>query len=299
MAEILLHAEHGSRLARGWLAAQAAAENDAERPALHRTTLIDVFEHGVRFSATDSYWSATAWVGDPEDDSDGAPSMPAPEWDEVPVRSVAVCDHEYRIRDLLSYVVRRTVKVDPEHPDIALTVTVRTERSDEVPTLDPLFDRDRVDVLIPGVEQVAGYVNEVEYPNVARIHWQYDAASATALDAVQLNPDLLRKLAKSCSAVGSVGLRFTFHGDPAKPLSWEVVQPAAAELSGLVMPQRPAESRPLTPPPSSPTDDAVKSFVDSIAESGIDSVTISSNVSDQVVTIQGRKPKATKPKGGK
>lgn len=241
MGDLLLHVEHGSRLARAWLAASSAATNDAERPALHRTTLVEVFGTGVRMSATDGHWTAAAWCGDPEEPGDPIESvpLPPPERGEMPDTAVPVVDHEYRIRDLMAFVARRTQKVDDEHPDIPLTITITRDRDEVVPTLDPLFDRDRVDVQIPGVEQVAGHVNDIEYPNVARLHWQHDQADTTALDRVQLSPDLLRKLAKACSSISSGGIVLGFHGDPCRPISWTARKPAAADLSGLLMPQRP------------------------------------------------------------
>lgn len=244
MGELLLHVEHGSRLARAWLAASSAATNDAERPALHRTTLVEIFDTGVRFSATDSYWTAVAWCGHPEDPGDPIESQPfaAPGRGEVPELVVPVVDHEYRIRDLMAFVKRRTQKVDDEHPDIAITMTITRDRDEIVPTLDPLFDRDRVDVQIPGIEQVAGHVNDVGYPDVARLHWQHDHQDTTDLDQVQLSPELLRKMAKACSSIGSQGVVLGFHGEATKPISWTARKPAAADLSGLLMPQRPVGS---------------------------------------------------------
>jgi hypothetical protein len=238
--ELLLHVEHGSRFARAWLAASLAASNDAERPALHRTVCLERFlDAGYRLTSTDSYWTASAWVGDPvePDEPHGALYDP-PGRGEIPDRTVPIVDHELRIRDLMRFVARRTKKIDAEHPDIPLTFTITRDRSDDIPTLDPLFDRDRVDVQIPAVEQVAGHVNEIEFVDVARFHWEFDPVDAKNLDRVQLAPGLLRKIATACDAVGANGCRFAFHGDSKKPISWDVVQPAAAVLSGLVMPQR-------------------------------------------------------------
>lgn len=240
--EVFLDERAGERIARAWLAAQAAADNakDKEvalRPSIFRTTLVERFDDGWRFTATDTYWTACAWVGDvidPEDEIPRYHDLPAA--GEAPLTSVAVVDHEYRIRDLLAFVVRRSAKL----PLTPIVVSIVSGRSPDAPTLDPLFDRDRVLVEIPEVEQVAGYVNEIDYPNVARIQDEHRPEDSAAVDQVQLNPELLRKLAHSCSTVGADGLRFAFHGDPVKPLSWSVVQPAEAVLYGLVMPQRPA-----------------------------------------------------------
>lgn len=293
--EAFLDERTGSRIARAWLAAQAAADNSKDkdvalRPSIFRTTLVERFDDGWRFTATDTYWTACAWVGDIVDPDKEVPLYhEVPAAGELPLSSVAVVDHEYRIRDLLAFVVRRTAKLDAAHPDTPLLVSVVSGRSADTPTLDPLFDRDRVLVEIPDVETVAGYVNEIEYPNVARIHDQHRPEDSDALEQVQLNPDLLRKLAKSCSTVGAEGLRFAFHGDPTKPLSWSVVQPADAVLFGLVMPQRPVEPPAPPPPPSTP--DEMRSFVDAIADA-LDGVTM--NAGDTVVSIsRGRRSTTT------
>lgn len=275
-AEAFLDERAGSRIARAWLAAQSAADtakdkDAALRPAIFRTTLVERFDDGWRFTATDTYWTACAWVGDIVDREEEIPRYhDLPAAGELPLTSVSVVDHEYRIRDLLSFVVRRTAKVDATHPDTPLVVAIASGRSPSTPTLDPLFDRDRVLVEIPEIETVAGYVNEVEYPNVARIHDQHRPEDSGSLEHVQLNPDLLRKLAKSCSTVGAEGLRFAFHGDPTKPLSWSVVQPAEAVLFGLVMPQRPDDYEPPAPPM---TAEEMTDFVDAVADA-LDGVTL-------------------------
>jgi hypothetical protein len=289
-----LYTERASRIARAWLAAQAAADNSTDkgtiaRPSLFRTTLIEQFTDGLRFTATDSYWTACAWVGHPTDpdDDDCTTYHPAPEAGEAPRRSLPVVDHEYRIRDLLAYIVRRTAKVDAEHPDTRLAIRVEDGRSPDVPTLDPLFDRQLVLVEIPDVETVAGYMNELGYPNVARIHDEHRPENAGHLDHVQLNPDLLRKLARSCSAVGAAGLRFAFHGDPTKPLSWQVVQPASALLWGLVMPQRSDIDIAGNEIPPDVTPDvaaAMRDFVDSIDEG----TTLTVTAGGKSATVTGR-----------
>lgn len=238
-ASALVDVEHGSRFSRAWLAASTAASTDDDRPALFRTTCVEVFDDGYRLTSTDSYWTASAWVGDPVDpDQPWGQLADSPAIGELPARVVPVVDHELRIRDLMRFVARRTKEVDASHPDIPLTFRVVRDRSEDIPTLDPLFDRDRVDVSIPAVEQVAGFVNEIEFVNVARFHSEFAPEYAAELDRVQVSPRLLRSLAQACTAVGADGCLFSFDGDPKKPIGWEVVQPAAAVLFGLVMPQR-------------------------------------------------------------
>lgn len=236
--ELLLHVAHGSRFSRGWLGAATAASQDDKRPGLYRATAVEVFDTGYRLTSTDSYWTASAWVGNPLDESEPHGALhPAPGPGELPERLVPVVDHELRIKELMRFVARRTKEVDATHQDIPLTFMITRDRSDDIPTLDPLFDRDRVDVSIPAVERVAGHVSEIEFPNVARLLWQYDSENAAELEHVQVSPSLLRSLATACSTVGSDGVVFHFHGDPKKPIGWAAVQPAAAVLFGLLMPQ--------------------------------------------------------------
>jgi hypothetical protein len=236
---VLLDVAHGSRLSRGWLAGSAAAGTDDGQPGLYRVTNVEEFDGGFRFSSTDAYWTASAWVGDPVDPTDPLGEViPPPTRGEIPTRTVAVVDVEYRIRDLMRFVARRTKEVAADKPDVPIVMSICRDRDEQAPTLDPSFDRDRVDVQIPHLEQVAGSVSEVAFPDVARLNWQFDADDTVELDEVYLAPRLLRSLAAAATAVGSSGVRFGFHGDPAKPISWEALQPAAAVLSGLVMPPR-------------------------------------------------------------
>lgn len=233
----LLRVGHGSRFSRAWLAVSMAASQDEAQAALFRVTCVERFDDGVRLTSTDSYWTATGWVGDLLDPDDVGSVAAPPEVDELPERVVSVVDHELRIRGLMAFIARRTKKVNPLNPDVPVSFMVTRDRSDVVPTLDPLFDRDRVDVEIPATEVVAGYVSDVEFVDVARFHWEFDPRRAKVLDRIQVSPGLLRKLAAACTAVGSEGCRLAFHG-ARKPVSWEAVPPAAVTLSGLVMPQR-------------------------------------------------------------
>lgn len=235
-----LTAPHGSRFARGWLAAFAAAGRDDERRALYRAVLVERFGTGVRFSCTDGFWSACAWVGDPVDPTAESPVFHDPPGvGEVPADTLTVIDVELRIRDLMQFVARCTKKIDADHPEVTLTLRVRSDHDPDVPRLDSSLDQDLVEVAIPSIEHVTGHVSEVGFPNLSRLHWQHDEATAADLDQVMLSPRLLRDLARAVDAVDSDGVLLTFHGDPTAPISWRARQPAAAILSGLLMPQRP------------------------------------------------------------
>jgi len=242
----LIHATtQGSRLARAWSAVAGAAATDKDRPALYRTTYLEQHLTGVRLTACDGYWSASAWVGDlvdPDDPTSGhhtAPKATAP-----PLVAVAVVDQDLRILGLMRYVVGLTVKLDPvTHPDIPVTIHV----TDEEPAADTLpdLDRDVVRVDIPGAEHVNGAVNEVDYPNISRLV-ALTVDEAGAVDEVAVAAKVLRGVAGAVERAGGAALELRFASSKKTAIRWQAIELAACELSGLAMPLRPKVESPAT-----------------------------------------------------
>lgn len=88
---------------RGWASVALAQSNDAARPALYRTTLIEEYPTGVRLVSTDSYLLLKAWVADA--DNYGAPEPLA---EELPDR-VAICtDRDQRVLAMMKYAQQLT-----------------------------------------------------------------------------------------------------------------------------------------------------------------------------------------------
>lgn len=233
---LILDTPHGSRFARAWLAVSSAASTDKTRPALYRVVVVAVYDTGVRLTSTDSYWSAEAWVGDPVDPDDpdlGRHGPPGRR--EQPLAAVPVLDYDRRIAGLMGYIVARTHKVNAEHPDTPVTVTVVDEDTAAAGTLD--LDRELVRVSIPGAEDVTGYVNEVEFPNMDRLVTEAEAL-AGELDAVTVAGDILRKIAKAADTSSGGPIRFRFAHKSRSAIRWEAVDAVYCTLGGLAMPLR-------------------------------------------------------------
>jgi hypothetical protein len=231
--------DQGSRLARAWLAVAGAASTDKERPALYRVVLLEVYETGVRLSATDSYWSATAWVGNPIDLTEPLTSDHHPEPRGEPLTSVGIIDHDKRIGGLMAYVRQQTSKLDEMHPDVSVTVSVTDEHDDSPNTL-PDIGRDLVRVEIPGAEHVTGYDSEIEYPHLGKlIHAQEVAAGAIA--DLSLAPRILKAIGSACERGGGLSCSLKFTGSRKAAIRWQAIDIEVCDLYGLAMPIRPRE----------------------------------------------------------
>ena len=116
-------------LSKSWLSVAIAASDDDARPVLHRTTLVEEFDEGVRLVATDSYLLLKAWVpfADLDDDPDEPPI------DELPT-SVAICaDRDKRVLALMKYL--QTVTKD-ELEDTHVRVDFEITKTDVESTLE-------------------------------------------------------------------------------------------------------------------------------------------------------------------
>jgi hypothetical protein len=88
-------------LSRAWLSVALAQSDDDSRPALYRSTLIEVFDHGIRLVSTDSFLLLRAWV--PSVDSDDVGDENEPGLDVLP-DDVAICaDRDQRVLALMRY----------------------------------------------------------------------------------------------------------------------------------------------------------------------------------------------------
>lgn len=241
MLTLVHHTPQGSRLARAWLAVAGAASTDKERPALYRVTLLDVYEHGVRLSATDSYWSATAWVGDPVNPAEPITSerYSEPSARTEPLTSVPIIDHDKRIAGLMQYVIAQTAKVDELHPDVPVSLSV-TDEYDDLPGTLPDLGQDLVRAEIPGAEHVTGYVSEIDYPNLARlIHDQ--ESSAGAITDLAMSPRILKAIGGAVERGGGLSCSLKFTGSRKAAIRWQAIDTEVCELYGLAMPLRPRD----------------------------------------------------------
>lgn len=232
---------HGSRLARAWLAVAGAASTDKERPVMYRVVLLELFETGVRLSATDSYWSATAWIGDPIDPDEPLTSdrEPEPPGTVEPLTTLPIVDYDKRIAGLMEYVKAQTGKLDDLHPDISVSIGV-TDDYDEQPGTMPGLGVDVVRVEIPGAEHVSGHVSEIEYPNIGRLVRDTDEARGKIAD-LSVAPRILKAIGSACERAGGLICTLRFTGSRHAAIRWQAIDIDPCELYGLAMPLRPRE----------------------------------------------------------
>lgn len=90
-------------LARSWASVALAQSEDDGRPVLYRTTLIEMFETGIRLLSTDTFVLLKAWVPNVNN-----PTAPEPLIEELP-DGVAICrDLDHRVLGLMKYVQKIT-----------------------------------------------------------------------------------------------------------------------------------------------------------------------------------------------
>ncbi len=102
-------------LGRSWHSVALACGNEEKRPALYRSTLIEMYGEGIRLVATDGYLLLKAWVpvlgyDDPEPGADVLPD------------EVAICsDPDQRVLGLMKYAQQMT-KQDGEDTPVSITL---------------------------------------------------------------------------------------------------------------------------------------------------------------------------------
>ena len=98
-------------LARSWASVALAQGDDDARPVLYRTTLIEIFEEGIRLVSTDSYLLLKSWIPNSQH-----PDAPEPLIEEVPM-DVAICrDLDHRVLALMKYVQKITKEDGTDTP---------------------------------------------------------------------------------------------------------------------------------------------------------------------------------------
>jgi hypothetical protein len=108
-------------LSRAWVSvALAQSANDA-RPALYRSTLIEMFDDGIRLVSTDGYVLLKAWVADIDADADSEPGI------DVLPDDVAICsDRDHRVLGLMKYIQSIT-KADGSDSPVEVEMGLGTE----------------------------------------------------------------------------------------------------------------------------------------------------------------------------
>lgn len=98
-------------LSRSWASVALAQGNDDARPVLYRTTLIEIFDEGIRLVSTDTYVLLKSWIANTDHPDAAEPLM-----EEVP-RDVAICrDLDHRVLALMKYVQKITKEDGTDTP---------------------------------------------------------------------------------------------------------------------------------------------------------------------------------------
>lgn len=226
----------GRATALAWLAVSLACSDSADRLALYRSILIDIHPYGVTLAATDSYWLARAFVPFDNDFR----SWHVPTLDEVPVDRFVLVDLDWRVRDLMRFIEKRTRGCDDpnkEIDDIDLVVTrnVAAQIDTDTPSLDPSLMAPKVFVEIPGAERIIVTESELGYPELGKIL----RFTPTAAKRLRFAPSKIQSVSQACQRVGSLCVQM----NPTKggAIAWSADFgdfDQTAELSGLLMPLR-------------------------------------------------------------
>jgi hypothetical protein len=217
-------------LSRAWLAVFSATSEDDERPLLYRTVAVELWESGVRLTATDSYMIWTAWV--PKmGTKDAEPGM-----DELPDRVIVAHDADFRGRDLLKFAFKVVTAKDAPPQSVQLSLGPAPLEDGQFPGTES----EAVSFTFPADaaigERVVIATIDGTYPE-----WRSMLAGKVnkSLKTVCLSPHLLARIASIKRYWGNP-LKFTFTGPTSVALMEPLpdLNPTAASLIGGVMPAR-------------------------------------------------------------
>jgi hypothetical protein len=172
--------------ATAWLNTSLASGTDEHRPQLYRTLLVEVFDRAVRLVAADGVMLLTSTVKVDEDDLDVADAAVAGE-------THVVIDHDGRMRNLMSWVLRDAVAADKNGiPPTQVTVEVRSGERPSMPTLSSDLDR-QVMVVGSDREQL-----DLDLYGGPYVDWQqlFAGRNLTPTQRVAFSPAMLGRFGK-------------------------------------------------------------------------------------------------------
>jgi hypothetical protein len=213
-------------LSRGWLSVTIASGSDPAHLVLNKTVSLEMFTHGARLVATDSYMLLHAWV--PALDAD---MEPEPGWDEAPDAAYVVTDQDSRGRNLMAYLYGLATAKDAPRYEMTLNPT-KIFVGDGQGMFDGLAPMG-IAVEFPGVEKVTLGVVDATYPD-----WRKTLAGFTAAktEAVAFQPKLVARLTKLGPLHGNNPLLWRFGGSDRMALL--AVADSDPHVGGAVMPVR-------------------------------------------------------------
>lgn len=262
------------QLSRAWASVALAQGTDDARPALYRSTLIEMFDSGIRLVSTDSYVLLKAWVANEE--FEGEPEPPV---DELPV-DVAICsDRDHRVLALMKYVQGIT-KQDGADSSISMKMGLGEATEGRQSTLEGLSQSTVWFHLTEQYdERIESPVFEGVFPNWRPL-WAGHRWTPTSLVGFGANGIL--RLGKLSQLWDKAVIEFELGGSTGVS-KINIVAPDVF-VSGLVMPV----SEPSKPVPPSPEgevhelaealDDWISDVLRTEVKSDVDSVTLDASL---------------------
>lgn len=232
------------QLGRAWNSVALAQGEDKGRPALYRTTLVEMYHEGIRLVSTDSYLLLKAWV--PNADWDD----PEPGHDELPVE-VAICqDIDRRVTDLMRYAQKISAKDGIDTP-IRLTLQLGSMKPGAQGTLDGMVQSAVAFRLDHEYDEVIeAPVFDGAFPGWRQLWFAHEWKST---GAISFGADGILRLGKLSALWERAEVRFELGGQLG--VAKVSIHAPNVNVSGLVMPVRSGradESSPeVTPVPPS------------------------------------------------
>jgi hypothetical protein len=228
-------------LARVWLAVALAQSQDAERPALYRSTLVEWFDdEGIRLVSTDGYILLAGWLpyGTVFGGFDPAP---APPLYRDPDMVTVVRDVDKRALQLLAYL-RSATKGQPEGKAEPIDVTLQLIKpTGAQPSLSEELAAAKFVFEVPGAERLVLGTFDGEFPTWRQL---FDRRSTTPVDVIGFGPQGILRLGALSKLFGGTPIKFAFAG-PHGPAEIALTT-ADVSIRGLAMPVR-DDGRPVDP----------------------------------------------------
>lgn len=215
----------GANLAPAWLAVAKASSDSDAMPTLYRTVCVDVFEDGVRLSASTGYLWASAWV--PRVDLADDVTHTEPLDDATPEWSVVARDIDKRVLGLMSFVRKQCAAFKKKNGEDDADMTVRISQSTSEdplrPTLGDELDVKHLLIEVPDAERlvVDTIQNEFPRPNWAATRVVDVDDVPHTITSARVSATILSRLAKIPALASADGLLFETNGE--NQMAWSTL----------------------------------------------------------------------------
>lgn len=195
--------------ARAWLSTALVTGTDKLDPQLYRTTLVEMWLHGIRLTCTDARTVLTVWVPDIGHDPI---DHPEPELGETPPTWIIARDPHQRGAGLWKHLAKLPVAESEDPPQVRVTI-LATDPNGSGGRL-PMDDNRRwLKLEHPSHEMVLLEHYDGSFPAWRPILLSHAPRPATG---VELPPDVIAKLGKLADINGPLPIVWEF-GGPKRP----------------------------------------------------------------------------------